>query len=284
MVVKLYCAEDRIAPFFEIYKRTASAQGYVVIFPSIDSTQQTSYKKFTSVYRHMSANSVNFELACFRRYFLILTLVKPGERFILSDSDLYFNMNISKIPKVFIDFTHGLVGSVGITNGALETDISPHFSFWSTELLKQFVEYLIYSYEERVNVLESIYIQRRRQKGKRVAVSDMTILYNWVTTQNIPFCNSNQVVDGLYFDHNISMRECLNAKFNTRFGNKHIYYGDNGLYFKDILNINVKPIFLHLPGRHKITSVLINDGKRLYTDFASIYIYLGRFVRSLLKK
>ncbi len=135
---------------------------------------------------------------------MILSLVKPNERFVISDSDLYFNTHISKIPSQLMDFNNGLVGSVGIANGLAETDIAPHFSIWTTELLSQFVEYLIYCYEERTQVLESIYSQRKIQKGQRVAVSDMTLLYDWITTQKIPFLNSNQVIDGLYFDHNIS--------------------------------------------------------------------------------
>jgi hypothetical protein len=284
LVIKLYCAEDREGPFFEIYKRTASDKGYAVVFPCMDSIKQPSYIKFTSIYRHMSINSIDFELACFRRYFLILPLLKPNEHFIISDSDLYFNTNKSEIPKAIMDFTHGLVGSVGITNGVLETDISPHFSFWTTELLKQFVDYLIYAYEERAHILESIYTERRQQKGKRVAVSDMTLLYDWVNTQGIPFLNSNQVTDGLYLDHNITMRECLNATFQSRFGRKRIYYGANGLRLQDTHNREVRPLFLHLPGRYKAVSTLLHDGKRFCTNLTSIYIYLGRSIRSLLDK
>ena len=232
----------------------------------------------------MSINLLDFELACFRRYFLILPLLKPNERFIISDSDLYFNTNISEIPKAIMDFTHGLVGSVGITNGVLEADISPHFSFWTTELLKQFVDYLIYAYEERVHILESIYTQRRQQKGKRVAVSDMTLLHDWVNTQGIPFLNSNQVAGEIYLDHNITMKECLNASFHYRFGRKRIYYDANGLSLQDTQSREVRPLFLHLPGRYKAVSTLLKGDKRFCTDLTSIYIYLGRSIRSLLNR
>ena len=212
----------------------------------------------------------------FSKILLILPLLKPTERFIISDSDLYFNANWSKIPKAFMDFTHGLVGSIGITNGVLEADISPHFSFWTTELLKQFVDYLIYAYEERTHVLESIYTQRRQQKGKRVAVSDMTLLHDWITTQRIPFLNSNQVADKLYLDHNITMRECLNATFHCRFGRKRIYYDAKGLRLQDTQNGEICPLFFHLPGRYKAVSTLLHGDRRLCTALTSIYIYLGR--------
>jgi hypothetical protein len=282
--VKLYCCEDRTAPFFDVYRKTAHEHGYSVVYPDIGLVKTKNFSKFMAVYRHLSINPIDFELACFRRYFIILSLVKPNERFIISDSDLYFNTDVSKIPEQFMEFNNGLVGSVGVANGLAETDIAPHFSIWTMELLAQFVEYLIYCYEERTQVLESIYSQRISQKGQRVAISDMTILHDWIIAQKVPFLNSNQVVDGLYFDHNISLCECLNSEFRGIFGRKRIIFNDNGFSLLDVHDREVCPIFLHLQGRYKITSKPLYSRNKYIFYLLSLYIYSGRAVRSLLNK
>jgi AraC-like DNA-binding protein len=251
--MRLYSIEDRKAPFIEVYMATARHCGYDarVIVPGDDSA--SGFDKFCSVYRHLSVNPVSFELSCFRRYFEVLRLCSPGDRFIIADSDLFINAGENDLPACYDEMENGLIGSSDIVNGVTAEEIAPHFSLWTHGLLRQFVDYLVANYESEVPRLQAIHAQRSKIQ-QRVAISDMTLLHLFVRDTGINFVNTNHIDNGKYVDHNLSSREALNGMFRMEFGFKTLSHDNQGLLMLTEQGVKVRPAILHLQGRAKIAA------------------------------
>ncbi|MEY4505571.1 MAG: hypothetical protein RL297_149 [Pseudomonadota bacterium] len=261
--MQLYCVEDRQAPFIDAFVQSSTNYGFSPKVIAPNSSENLAYARFRQVYRHLSINPEAFELACFRRYFEVATMVQEGERFIIADSDLLLNAGPADLPTIFMDQTNVLVGSIGRSSGTLESDISPHFSFWTPTLLRQFVDYLIHAYESQDSRLEHIYRKRQDAGNKRAAISDMTLLHLFMQDESIAFIDSNQVVEGLLIDHNFCMTECANATFKMNFGFKAFHRERQILRFTTTTDESVRPVAIHLQGRAKIASQPLLQGNDL---------------------
>lgn len=259
----LYCIEDRQAPFIDAFVKSSKAHGFTPRVIAPNSHESPAFARFRQVYRHLSINPEGFELACFRRYFELANMVLAGERFIIADSDLLVNLALNDVPALFTDQSDGLVGSIGRTGGALESDISPHFSFWTPALIRRFVEYLIHVYECQDTRLECIYRERLDSGNKRAAISDMTLLRMFTQDESITFIDSNQVVDGMLIDHNFCMAECANATFKMGLGFKAFRRERQGLSFITTTGESIRPVVIHLQGRAKIASQPLLQGHDL---------------------
>jgi len=282
LVRQLFCIEDRSGPFVDVFRASALDAGYVVEVraPEIGDPR---FNRFKSVYRHLSVNSAAFELACFYRYFAVRATVKLAQRFIICDSDLVVQCGPEELPEEIREFTTGLVGSVGITGGVLEKDISPHFSIWSTELLQDFCDFLIHAYEMQGERLQSLYSDRRKT-NPRASISDMTLLQLWVQQRSVPFLNSNQIFGDLHVDHNISLRECVGRQFRTFLGRKSLRLAKGKVGLIDIDGRPIRAALLHLQGRYKLVAEALYRRQRFKLIAGSAYIALGRRVRSSLQK
>jgi hypothetical protein len=260
--MRLYSIEDRQAPFVDAYVRSAGANGFDLRLLRPGAERTSAFAKFVSVYQHHSINPVAFELACFRRYFEVLSLTAPGDRFIIADSDLLINLPASRFPRTLAAFDHGLVGSIGVSGGRPEQDISPHFSYWTHTLLKQFVDYLLASYETAPGRLETIFRQRRDQGNPRAAISDMTLLHRFIADTGTAFMNSNCVIDKTYVDHNFSMAETSHERFRMAWGFKAFDAdGDgDGIVFSTADGEPLRPAVIHLQARAKIAASDLSTG------------------------
>jgi hypothetical protein len=252
--MRLYCIEDRQAPFIDAFVKSSTAQGFrpEVIGPS--AAESPAFAKFRQVYRHLSINPEGFELACFRRYFEVAGLVTDEERFVIADSDLLVNAGPAEIPAEFLDRPEALVGSIGRTGGVPEGDVSPHFSFWTPRLIRQFADYLIHIYESGDDRLERTYRDRQAAGNKRAAISDMTLFRMFTQDESVAFIDSNQVVNGTLIDHNFGMAECANATFRMAYGFKAFRREGQHLSFTTTAGERVRPVVIHLQGRAKIAS------------------------------
>ena len=280
--MRLYCIEDRQAPFIDAFVKSSTLHGFApkVIGPS--SNALPAFSKFKQVYRHLSINPEEFELACFRRYFEVATMVTEGERFIIADSDLIINAGPGEIPALFMDHTSALVGSIGRSGDNPEDDISPHFSFWTHKLVWRFVEYLIYVYETQDGRLARTYSARKEAGNKRAAISDMTLCRMFTLDESIEFIDSNQVVDGILIDHNFCMAECANASFKMGFGFKAFHREQKNLRFTTTTGDRVRPLAIHLQGRAKIASEPLHEGNDLSARMRLGSLAAARIARKLL--
>lgn len=201
----------------------------------------------------------------------------------MADSDLFVQCGPDSIPAALTADAQGFVGSIGVTGGVAELDISPHFSFWTRALLDDFCDFLIEQYRTGLERLKAIYAQRCAVTN-RASISDMTLLYLWVQDRGIAFVNSNQLMAGQYIDHNISSADCANASFATSLGRKSLFLSADGVRLRTTGGASVDPLILHLQGRYKLAAVPLLTRNRMKLWQGSAYIAAGRMARQAMSR
>ena len=249
--LQLWCCEDRRGAFVEVFRRSAAATGYDLRLFAPRLQPPADFVRLTRSYRHLSPNSAAFELAVFRRYFEVrdaLAGTAPG-RFVIADSDLLLLEPADALAE-WRD-ADGLVGSRGVTDGVAETDISPHFSFWTTGLLAAFCAFVVRLYERDAEQLAIIHAARVAARQPLVSISDMTLLGLWTAAEGIPVHDSNRLRGDGYLDHNIGMAACADARFKRRFGRKALDFAGGRVTLRTTAGTRVRPVLLHFVGRNK---------------------------------
>lgn len=280
-VMRMWCFEDRQALFVETFHRTASRSGFDVRLVSPAPNKPIAFEEFCKYYQHLSPNSPGFELACFRRYFEAARQVERNERVIIADSDLLIQLGPRDLPQELLDNSNKVTGSIGKSNGLEETDISPHFSFWTGQQLIDFCDFIIEFYKNRFDCLQNVHRIRMDAGNARASISDMTLFYLWVKGERVPFFDTNCVLTGTYIDHNISMTECRNAKFAAQFGRKAINMRGGRLALRTVDGQHIIPAILHLQGRYKIVAGDLEAKRNLAVSVKSAYIMAGRLARGV---
>ena len=212
------------------------------------------YLKFKSVYKHMSSNSYEFELLCFKRYFSLYEFVKKKEikKFIMLDSDLLTYSNLSD--KRIIDFSNiDLSLSICKNQENYRWSASPHCSFWKLETLEKFILYCIDVYENNIDVLEEKY-KYHELNNIPGGICDMTLLYLFIKNNEFKFLNTAINSNGSVFDHKLSTTEnYVNDEycFNRILKMKRIIFKDGSPYFLTQDKEMIKAITLHAQGGSK---------------------------------
>ena len=215
----------------------------------LSQSHQARFDSFSRNYRHNSRNPAFFELLCFKRYYSMLSNIGDNENLIMMDSDVLISAN-------FLDFSfledligeQFFIGSVGVNNGILEDQISPHFTVWNKSRIYDFCEYLDNYYSEKNT--ERLELDRRHHVAGQINVSDMTLLARWVLDRDLIIQNTNQIIDGKHLDHNISLSECEGNRFQMEFSQKKIRH-HNHIELSTESGESVRPVTLHFPGRYK---------------------------------
>lgn len=225
---RIYIFETRELNYLDAYVAKAKAIGYRPVILSDEGLDADArFGELKKLYQHLSINPYEFELNCFARYFALANASAGDEPFILSDSDIYITNK-----KLDLDspvFQNTFIGSDGFHNGATEWQISPHFSVWNKQLVNSFVDYLLSAYErnQQDQFLVKHYEVQKSRLGQ-TAISDMTLLYMWVTDNNIPYINSNNTNNNWGIDHNISALDCENGRYQSVHNRKKIEVTDSG--------------------------------------------------------
>ena len=280
--MELICIENRRAPFVLAFESSAKEFGYEPKILTPAREPPASFQKFTAVYKHLSVNTENFELACFRRYFEIHKNQPENDRFIIADSDLIITAKKNQIPIALLDSGDSLIASIGVKNNMPEQDASPHFSFWNKKLLCQFIDFLIHTYEFNLESLQSEFNHRKNCGNSRASISDMTLLHMFIKECGIKFINSNTIIEQKYIDHNISMQEAGSSKFNMLFGFKRLKRLDGKIILTKSNGEQITPLALHLQGRAKIVAkdILSGNDISIATKFAAISI--AKYARKII--
>lgn len=235
---------------------------------SMDELNGHLFNKFKEKYIHMSSNTYEFELICFKRYFFVYEYLKiiNADKFVMLDSDIL----------TFSDYTNN--------NGIKEYDISaswlnnqknykwaacPCVFSATLDALEDFLKFIInmYSTEQNIEILKEK-MEYHREHSIPGGICDMTLLYLWVTDnktkQKYKIHNNAKVENNEVFDHNIQSADgyILNEyKYDKFLKLKKIIFEDNTPYFYLRDGKKVKALTLHFLGGAKTVMKSYNNNE-----------------------
>lgn len=253
-----------------------------------------SAQQFSSIYKHLSSNTIDFELRCFSRWFIIrdfMTAYNIDTAFVF-DSDLLLFTNISEELKNVIDYD--------FTFCSQNTPISTILHLKS---LNKFIDMLNYLYgtadgfEKLKKTYQENFFNDRNERIKVGGISDMTMfdIYRTEVSDNvldisIPRCQScfdigiNNVDDferkngykKIHWINNLPycrygnektlVRMCsLHFPINTKFIQHRYYINSRGIHYKII------PLSILLP----VLKALMKKG---YNGMKHFSFYFKRYV------
>lgn len=283
----IFACESRDRPFVEVFRRSAEAAGWRLALLRPAPAPPADFAALAAAYRHLSPNSPGFELAAIRRYFEIRDAVRgrdPAAPFIVADSDVLVLGPPADLPAALEGARGGLAGSIGTTAGQPETDISGHFALWTAPLLEAFCAFALAAYAGGADRLADIHAARVAAGNPRAAISDMTLIYLFVTDNSLPFVNTNRLFGDAYLDHNIFMTDCADARFVVRLGHKQFDFADSRTRLVTEEGRRVRPLTLHFVGRTKNFMPAVARRQPALIAAHAAYILAGRTVRGLLAR
>ncbi len=187
---------------------------------------------FEHQYQHMCTNSREFELLCFRRYFVIQKLLRDlnldGIFHIDSDILLFEDLRAFEAKYLKPD---------GVACGMHMPASQPHFrcsygpqtSYWTRGAIDDFCDFLVAAYKN-IPALMADKWAWHRQSGASGGICDMSLLYLWAQGQK-NIMNFSAALDGAVFDLNINSAENLTPdEYETRLSKKKIIFRDGQPY------------------------------------------------------
>lgn len=172
---------------------------------SIDSLAEADYQRFGEIYTHASPNHIDYELFCFRRWFVLRELMHRYDYSVafMADSDVMVYDRLTRSADRVRKQGYLAAYNVG-TDCDWVNSASGHSSFWTREGIDQFCQFLLdlYSHPDFRPLLDNI-----RAKSylitAQMGISDMTALYLFMKQQPGRILNLSKSKRSLAFDHNI---------------------------------------------------------------------------------
>lgn len=214
-------------------------------------TLKSDYKsQFDQCYKHMSTNPVEFELMCFYRYIYIYEYMIENkiDKIIHFDSDVILFDGFEKFVEYLDGAEYEFSCFMPLNQSAFRYTASPHISFWTLDKIKEFIEFIIYTYKFNLNVLTD---KNEFHLNSNVAggICDMTLLYLFCLKNEgcflNTFCNEDFILD-----FNISKPERDDVEYLYLSPIYKYKVINNSMFIK--LNGNYKPLLSgHLQGKAK---------------------------------
>ena len=250
---------------------------------------QSRFKRFESMYQHMSTNPYQFELNCFKRFYLIYEyMLRNNEAScILLDSDLCTFVKYGDM-----DFAKGRYLAAYSMSKNQEPYVwagSPHVSFWTKAGLEKFLDLIERYYTTDIDVLRKKY-EYHKQKGLDGGICDMTLLYLFKKENPLEIFNTAIRKENTVFDHflisgtNYLRNEYL---FDEKLKIKLIHWVKNEPYFFDAETKElVRALTLHAQGTSKayIWAIDKKRDSRTHYLFCRFYIQMRKRIRNILRK
>lgn len=199
------------------------------------------YNNFKNYFKNLSPNSYDYELFCFKRWFLILEFCKKNniEEFYCVDSDVLIYKNLYELKDILKNIDFSVIRITGKFAG-------PQCSYFKISALEKYCNFILNYYQSRFNELESLYNQFKNEKNIS-GISDMVLL--------ALFCEENigKYIDfdfedkerNFCFDENIS----CSAGFKMKNGIKEVTFKDGIPYCKRLDDNSEIPFYmLHFQG------------------------------------
>lgn len=184
------------------------------LFVDISKAEATS---FSEIYKHFSGNSYSYELFCFERWFIILSVMRQCgiKRACYLDSDVLLD-DVSKELR---------------SSEYLFTFDSGHCSFFTDSQLSNLCDYIVncYSDERELRYLESVW-KNRKACGLSAGVSDMTLIRRFALLECENAVDLSIARNGSVYDHNVNLSD---GYFLAHEGKKAIVGYQGHLHFVD---------------------------------------------------
>lgn len=202
------------------------------------------YNNFKNYFKNLSPNSYDYELFCFKRWFLILEFCKKNniKEFFCVDSDVLIYKNLYELKDILKNIDFSVIRITGKFAG-------PQCSYFKISSLEKYCNFILNYYQNRFNELESLYNQFKKEKNIS-GISDMVLL--------ALFCEENK---GKYIDFDFEEKErnfCFDeniscsAGFKMKNGIKEVTFKDGIPYCKRLENNSEIPFYmLHFQGAAK---------------------------------
>ncbi len=243
--------ENRTKPFIDICYGRLEEKGFSPhLATHASGPGAVMFDTLRAHYEHRSVNPAEFELRCLERYFAMMSVIPPGMKWLMLDSDVLLLRDYSTVRRYIESVDADVIGSVGFGLGGDEKQISPHFTLWDRDLAADFCAYVIEVYRAGIDeMIENIRLETGNVTGT-VNVSDMVLLHQWVIARGLRLFNTNQIKNGLYIDHNISQLLTRDGEFASVQGVKSWRRRDELITLRLGCD-TVEPVCLHFPGRYK---------------------------------
>lgn len=218
----------------------------------------TKFDIFKDLYIHLSPNSYQYELFCFHRYFLLETYMEQEEikECVMLDSDVCTFVNYSMIGLEQYD----IAASCMYYRDETKWMAVPHVTYWRIEELHDFTNYLIAQYRDDSKKLTDKYEALLRNKAS-YGISDMSLLYLWITGKERRFRNLAIAENGCAFDVFLNTSvNCDGNSFQMTHGIKRIVFHDKIPYFITEDNVEVRAYVIHAQGDRKKYIHMIASG------------------------
>lgn len=209
------------------------------------------YYEFENSFVQMSDYTLEFDLICFKRFFIMRDYMekKNLSEMVFADSDLLLYINLTD----FYERNRCKVSlSIPERQNNFRWTAQAHCSFWTLEYLADFLKFNIEIYKNNTEKLKKKY-QYHKEHNIKGGVCDMTLLYLWSQDKEEVF-NTSQIYDSSTFDH------CLGSagnysdneyRFNRILHLKKIIFSDGQPYFLTVSGERIRANILHCQGSAK---------------------------------
>jgi hypothetical protein len=241
------------------------------------------FQSFIDVYEHLSSNSVNFEMYCFQRFFVLqqwMTEHDQNQVFMIdSDLLLYADLTDHLYKKYLQEYEAALcIPKLKNQEAEYAWTASPHLSFWTRSSIQSFTSFCLDIYSNQKELLHQKYSYHQAMNLPG-GICDMTLLYLWAKDKDAIF-NLLELKNGVAVDHNINSKDDLwESQYELRAGIKKIYF-IQGLPFEE--ETQNQFLGLHFQGAAK-PLMAIFTGKTSQAWMRNLFYTFPKFVRLLLK-
>jgi hypothetical protein len=219
------------------------------------------FQSFTEVYEHLSTNSVDFELYCFQRFFVLQQwmLKHHEERVFMVDSDLLLYADLTD--RLYRKYLQGYEAALCIPQlqsqeSEYSWTASPHVSFWTHSAIQSFTQSCLETYRSRKALLHQKY-EHHQTMNQPGGICDMSLLYLWAKNNQTVF-NLLELKDGEAIDHNINSKDGLwKNQHQLKSGIKSIYFRQGLPYEQET---HQQYLGLHFQGTAKpLMAIFVED-------------------------
>ncbi len=210
------------------------------------------WEQFVKVYKHFSPNPRDYELACFRRYFVIYEFMKQNhmKSAVMVDSDemLYVDLSNFNLEDYDVAFT------VMLDDWEYAWSICPAVMYFKFEALENIIDYMIDTYSYNINIFDGK-LEAHKKEHMHGGICDMTLVYLWYKNQN-----KYKIYDFYedkfegWFDTNINYDDCGRFAMVTHPFNN---------VMKRMKKIDKKPYFIDKAGKARLAyGIQLQGGKK----------------------